>query len=525
MPEPNSVFVSYAREDRETALWLYRALKRAGAKPWLDVEDLLPGQNWKSEIRNAIRESIFFLAVLSQRAVSKRGFVQSELKQALEVLEEFPESDVFVLPVRIDECTPSHERLKDLHWVDLFPSFNDGFRKILAVVQPDSCDASSPATTIPERSTIADTRIASSPALIIDDASSAETIDGYWALSDFAPLVASHSSTETANTDTIVRLVGGSALLDVVISNRTNDPLLLDTLECRTQSVQRIHVLSGGPGALDIAGIYKIAAHIDNDVVAEPMEPRLHVPGKDTIRFLVLFTADMTGCVNPNFDFRILVRGRGQVVADLGTYSISFSQLTASFEETAKELARRKAAKPKDIPTLVYAQVSGHGKVAAGVFSEILELEPENCMALSYFVSDYDTADECKLEYFYRLEQADPASAAKQSHNLVGYLAERAESAWKSNEHSKAKEMVAEARRLATMSGEEYYLGPVLEQELLIALLEDDRQEALKRIRQLSACQEWSEGENWQRDAVKRRISEALKDGWNSELEQYLFGP
>jgi len=128
------VFISYAREDCSIAKRLYYELQHAGAKPWLDTEDLLPSQPWKIEVKRAIEECTYFLALLSSHSVSKRGFVQSELKQALEILDEFPESDVFIIPVRVDECSPSHRRLRALHWVDLFPSFEDGLRKIKTVV-------------------------------------------------------------------------------------------------------------------------------------------------------------------------------------------------------------------------------------------------------------------------------------------------------------------------------------------------------------------------------------------------------
>ncbi len=136
MTDNKKVFISYAREDLPTGRRLYDELRRYGLDPWLDVEKLLPGQKWKNEIKQAIRESAYFIAVLSQKAVSKRGFVQRELKQALEVLDDFPESDVFVIPVRVNECSPSHERLNELHRVDLFPSFEAGFKKVAAVIIP-----------------------------------------------------------------------------------------------------------------------------------------------------------------------------------------------------------------------------------------------------------------------------------------------------------------------------------------------------------------------------------------------------
>ncbi|MBU0567646.1 toll/interleukin-1 receptor domain-containing protein [bacterium] len=143
-PDPNSsidikahqvrAFISYAKEDREIAKRLYTDIKNMGVSVWLDIEDLIPGQNWRSAIHNEIRACSYFIALLSSHSVSKRGYVQKELKTALEVLDEFPPSEIFIIPVRIDECAPSDERLRDIHFADLFPSYDEGLKKILQAI-------------------------------------------------------------------------------------------------------------------------------------------------------------------------------------------------------------------------------------------------------------------------------------------------------------------------------------------------------------------------------------------------------
>lgn len=124
------IFISYGREDVEKAKKCYRELKDAGFSPWLDTESLKAGQKWEAVIRKEIRESRYFLALLSHRSVSRKGFINKELAEALEVLEEYPESEVFLIPVRLDECHPSHEKLSKLHRVDMFPSWDEGMGKI-----------------------------------------------------------------------------------------------------------------------------------------------------------------------------------------------------------------------------------------------------------------------------------------------------------------------------------------------------------------------------------------------------------
>ena len=142
----SKVFLSYAREDSETALKLYNDLKNQGVDVWLDKEKLIPGQNWKYAISQAIKESTHFLALFSSNSVSKRGFYQKELKKALDVLDELPEYEIYFIPVRLDECVPANEKLQDIHWADLFPAYQDGLKQILKVfkIQKDDVPAKPP---------------------------------------------------------------------------------------------------------------------------------------------------------------------------------------------------------------------------------------------------------------------------------------------------------------------------------------------------------------------------------------------
>lgn len=128
------IFISYASEDRAVARRLYNDLAAAGLTPWLDTERLLPGQRWADVIADAIQHSSHFIVLLSSKSVSKRGFVQKELKIALDVLDQFPDSEIFVIPVRIDDCSPANIRLRELHWVDLWPSYENGLKALLHVL-------------------------------------------------------------------------------------------------------------------------------------------------------------------------------------------------------------------------------------------------------------------------------------------------------------------------------------------------------------------------------------------------------
>jgi hypothetical protein len=128
------VFISYGREDTEAARRLSRQLAAYGADVWLDRESLLPGSDWKREIRSAIKQCRYFVALLSTSSVSRRGFVNAEISSALEVLKEFPKDQIFVIPVRLDECKPTHDELSGLNWLDLFPNWDESLHRLLQVL-------------------------------------------------------------------------------------------------------------------------------------------------------------------------------------------------------------------------------------------------------------------------------------------------------------------------------------------------------------------------------------------------------
>ena len=98
------VFISYARQGMEQARHLYDVLHQRGVDVWFDIESLLPGQKWHVAIQDAIRSCRYFIAILSKQLLSKKGYVQKELRAAFDELDEYPEGGIFVVPVRRRYC-------------------------------------------------------------------------------------------------------------------------------------------------------------------------------------------------------------------------------------------------------------------------------------------------------------------------------------------------------------------------------------------------------------------------------------
>jgi hypothetical protein len=122
------VFLCHSSGDKEAVRRLYKTLRSMGADPWLDEEDLIVGQEWDTEIAKAVRNSAAVIVCLSTNSIAKTGYVQKELKYALDVADEQPEGQIFIIPARLEDCVVP-ERLKKWHRLDLFKP--DGESRLL----------------------------------------------------------------------------------------------------------------------------------------------------------------------------------------------------------------------------------------------------------------------------------------------------------------------------------------------------------------------------------------------------------
>ena len=128
------VFLSYAREDATKVKHLSDHLGRAGFDPWMDSAAIAPGQDWAPGIIQAIHDSDFFIACLSPRYVDKPGWVQREIKVALDKLQGMLPRDTFVIPARLEPCEIP-EALSHYQVVDLFDS--DGPTKLIEAIRSE----------------------------------------------------------------------------------------------------------------------------------------------------------------------------------------------------------------------------------------------------------------------------------------------------------------------------------------------------------------------------------------------------
>lgn len=138
-PKPRQlrVFLCHAAADKPLARDLYQRLRQLGADVWFDEESLLPGQEWSAEIQRALKDSDLVIVCLSPRAVNKVGYIQKEIRYALDCADEQPEDTVYIVPVKLEECEVPN-RLRRWQWVNLWE--NHGFDRLAQTLHARAAD-------------------------------------------------------------------------------------------------------------------------------------------------------------------------------------------------------------------------------------------------------------------------------------------------------------------------------------------------------------------------------------------------
>lgn len=135
MPEPKrplKVFLCHSSTDKPKVRELYRYLKKRGIQPWFDEEDLVGGQDWQVEIPKALDTSDAIIICLTKNSVDKEGYIQKEIKFALDKALEMPEGRIFLIPVKFEECEVPFS-LNRYQWVDL--TVESGYAKMMKALK------------------------------------------------------------------------------------------------------------------------------------------------------------------------------------------------------------------------------------------------------------------------------------------------------------------------------------------------------------------------------------------------------
>jgi len=102
---PLSVFLCHSSNDKPAVRELYQQLRtKKWIQPWLDEEELFPGDDWNLEIEKAVEAADAIIVCFSKNSINKEGYVQRELKIVLDCADYKPEGTIYIIPVRLEEC-------------------------------------------------------------------------------------------------------------------------------------------------------------------------------------------------------------------------------------------------------------------------------------------------------------------------------------------------------------------------------------------------------------------------------------
>jgi hypothetical protein len=133
------VFLSYCRDNKDEVAKLRDDLIAADEAIWWD-QDILGGQDWKLEIRKAMRDAYAVVVCLSKETADRiTTGVYPEVLDAIATYREHAPANIFLIPLRLSECEiplidiDATRTLDRLQCVDLFAP--DGLQKLVRSLQ------------------------------------------------------------------------------------------------------------------------------------------------------------------------------------------------------------------------------------------------------------------------------------------------------------------------------------------------------------------------------------------------------
>lgn len=123
-------FISYCRDNKADIARLHDELIAAGEPVWWDGE-ILGGQDWKQQIRRAMKDSYAVVLCLSTELSDRlQSGVYPEVADAITFYRQQAPGNTFLVPVRLSDCAIPDIEIDDtrtldrLQCIDLFPAAN-----------------------------------------------------------------------------------------------------------------------------------------------------------------------------------------------------------------------------------------------------------------------------------------------------------------------------------------------------------------------------------------------------------------
>jgi GAF domain-containing protein/ActR/RegA family two-component response regulator len=130
-PTPLKVFLCYSKQDKDKVSLVYEKLnEQKYIEPFLDDYNILGGLPWEQEIERQVKNSDVVIVCLSEKSLTRDGYIHKELKVALDTAERKPEGTIYIIPLRLENCKVP-DRLSRWQWIDYFDESGQGFHKLM----------------------------------------------------------------------------------------------------------------------------------------------------------------------------------------------------------------------------------------------------------------------------------------------------------------------------------------------------------------------------------------------------------
>jgi len=127
-----TIFLCHGSQDKPRVRDLYKKLIAHGYEVWFDEVNLIGGQDWDFEIQKAVRSTDIVIVCLSRESKDKTGYIQKEIRIALDAADYRPEGRGYIIPLRLEECQVPL-RLTKWQWVDYYQE--DGFHRLILALK------------------------------------------------------------------------------------------------------------------------------------------------------------------------------------------------------------------------------------------------------------------------------------------------------------------------------------------------------------------------------------------------------
>jgi len=116
------VFISHGLVDTPIVRVLYRRLLAEDwIDPWIEEENLLPGQDRELLISETLKSTDVVLLCFSKESLDRGDRLQRDINSIVSLGNEKPDSSIFIVPIRLDECEIP-QSLRSRQYVNFFPS-------------------------------------------------------------------------------------------------------------------------------------------------------------------------------------------------------------------------------------------------------------------------------------------------------------------------------------------------------------------------------------------------------------------